>query len=76
MAKVYWKMTKETFDKYIELSNEMVEAQQEGDLMRFGAAVDAFKSLPGRPGNIHEELDLVVPLVVDDRIIISSGSVN
>ena len=65
MAKIPWPMTSETYHQYLELGDEMTLAAQSNDHLRHQQAEDRFKSLPGRPPNIHPELDLVVPVVSD-----------
>lgn len=77
MATVHWKMTTHTYNRYVELSREMMAASKDNDTMRFEAAKDAFRALPGFPAGLHPDLDQVVP-VIDDKIhrILSIGRIQ
>ena len=75
MAKIRWKMTAETHQRYTKLLNEMAMAAKDADQMRYECAKDAFRALPGFPPNINEDLDLVVPKIAEPRII-TSGSIH
>lgn len=77
MSKVYWTMTSETYHQYKQLSDEMVTAARDQDLLRYKQAEDKFRSLPGLPRNIHPELDLVVPRIKDESgKIITVGTIH
>ena len=77
MAKVYWHMTREVYDQFKAISDEMIKAAQAGDRLRLQEATDRFRAIPGRPMGMHPDLDWAVPLVSDvSTKIVTIGSVN
>jgi len=77
MAKILWHMTSTTHARYVEISNEMLDAAKAQDTMRYKQAEDQFRALPGRPKGIHLDLDLVVPKITDlPTRIITTGSTH
>ena len=77
MARVLWHMTTATHKQYTKLLNEMALAAKEADKLRYQQAHDAFRSLPGFPMGIHEELDRVVPKIDNQSSrIVNVGSIH
>jgi hypothetical protein len=76
MANIYWKMTKDTYKRYLEIFNELVESAYSEDKLRHEQAKDQLRALPGYPPNIHPDLDRVIPAEDDTKKIISTRSTN
>jgi len=64
--KIYWRMTKATYSKYLEYSDGMVQAAMDGNTYLQKEFEDKFRSLPGLPRGINLDLDLVVPVITDE----------
>ena len=72
MAKLHWKMTTQTYQRYLDLTAEMLDAAQSDDQLRLEAAMDQFRSLPGyNPGFANLD-DHVVPVLIETEGIIYS----
>ena len=70
--RIYWRMTRKQYNKYLEVSTAMVEAAMDGNSHLQKQYEDQFRSLPGLPRGINMDLDLVVPLVTDEPTSITS----
>ena len=67
-------MTSETYHRYQALLDAMARAAQASDQLAYEQARDQFRALPGMPQGIHQDLDLVVPVIQDTgHTIISIG---
>ena len=75
--RVPWPMTSQTYHTYLELLEEMAQAAQASDQLKYEQAKDQFRALPGMPQGLNPDLDLAVPVIQDTNTrIITVGSTH
>jgi hypothetical protein len=77
MADVFWHMTTQTYNTYLEVFEELVATAQAGDQLGHEAAKDRLQQLPGYPYHMNPDLDRAVPVVDDTSTrIVTIGRSN
>lgn len=78
MAKVYWGMTLDVYDRYVEILMEAARAERDGNHVKHQQLQEEMRLLPGFPHWAHPTEDLIVPTPPDEterkRIIVPMRS--